>query len=63
MGELRWRLFFYFFRCNPLKTPDSAKQMQANPSYFGFIFLLFLASNSRWGCKGPSRRSARQATP
>jgi len=39
--------FFIFFSRNSLKSPDSTKEMQANPSNFAFIFLLFLASNSR----------------
>jgi hypothetical protein len=41
--------FFYFFRCNPLKSPDSAKGIQGNASDFPWIDLDFLAANSRFG--------------
>ena len=41
--------FFYFFRCNPLKSPDSAKGIQGNASDFPWIYLDFLAANSRFG--------------
>jgi hypothetical protein len=47
--ESRREKVFYFFACNPLKSPDSAKEMQANPSNFAWIYLDFLAMNSRPG--------------
>jgi hypothetical protein len=31
--------FFIFFRCNPLKSPDSAKGIQGNASYFTWFYL------------------------
>jgi hypothetical protein len=31
--------FFIFFRCNPLKSPDSAKGIQGNASYFAWFYL------------------------
>jgi hypothetical protein len=30
----RKKRFFYFFACNPLKSPDSAKELQVNPKIF-----------------------------
>src|SRR5271167_712143 len=46
------RDFFYFFRRNPLKSPDSTKGIQGNPRTFPCFYLDFLASNSRCGCAG-----------
>jgi hypothetical protein len=34
--------FFIWIRCNPLKSPDSAKGFQGNPSYFAWIYLVLL---------------------
>jgi hypothetical protein len=46
--------FFYFFARNPLKSPDSAKEIQRNARTFPCFYLDSLASNSRLGCaKGP----------
>ena len=42
--------FFYFFRRNPLKSPNSKKQIKANESYFAFINLHLLSRNSLSGC-------------
>jgi hypothetical protein len=41
---------FYFFRCNPLKSQDSAKGSQGNPSIFPRFSLDLLAARSRPGC-------------
>ncbi len=41
--------FFIFFRRNPLKSPDSAKEIQANARGFPCMTLLFLGANSRPG--------------
>ena len=41
--------FFIWIRRNPLKSPDSAKGIQGNPSDFSLVFLLFLAPNSPLG--------------
>jgi hypothetical protein len=35
--------FFIWNRRNPLKSPDSAKGIQGNPSFFAWIYLLLLA--------------------
>jgi hypothetical protein len=35
--------FFIWIRRNPLKSPDSAKGIQGNPSFFAWIYLVFLA--------------------
>jgi hypothetical protein len=45
-------IFVYFFRRNPLKSPDSEKQMEGNESYlpvFICIYLHLFARNSRRG--------------
>jgi hypothetical protein len=42
--------FFSFFRCNPLKSPDSTKGIQGNASFFPWIPLDFLARDSPIGC-------------
>jgi hypothetical protein len=34
--------FFIWIRCNPLISPDSAKEIQGNPSFFLWFFLNFL---------------------
>jgi hypothetical protein len=39
-------LFFIFFRRNPLKSPDSEKEIKGNESNFPFISFLFLSSSS-----------------
>ena len=31
--------FFIWIRRNPLKSPDSTKEIQGNPSYFPWIYL------------------------
>ena len=36
------REFFIWIRCNPLKSPDSAKENQGNASFFPWISLVFL---------------------
>jgi len=36
-------IFFIFFGCNPLKSPDSEKLMKANESNFPFICFHLLA--------------------
>jgi hypothetical protein len=38
-----WRNFFIFFRRNPLKSPNSKKQIKGNESKFTFIYLHWLA--------------------
>lgn len=35
----RRRIFFIWIRGNPLKSPDSTKEIQGNPSYFPWIYL------------------------
>jgi hypothetical protein len=35
--------FFIWIRCNPLKSPDPAKEKQGNPSFFVWFYLVFLA--------------------
>jgi hypothetical protein len=35
--------FFIWIRCNPLKSPDSAKGIQGNASFFAWFYLVFLA--------------------
>jgi hypothetical protein len=42
--------FFNFFARNPLKSPDSAKEIKGNASVFVWFCLPFLASNSPSGC-------------
>jgi hypothetical protein len=42
-GLGKGRKFFYFFSRNPLKSPDSAKEKQGNPSLFAWFHLDFLA--------------------
>jgi hypothetical protein len=37
--------FFIWIRCNPLKSPDSAKGIQGNPSLFIWISLVWLGKN------------------
>jgi hypothetical protein len=39
--------FFIFFRCNPLKSPDSAKGIQGFFLGFPWIHLDLLGANSR----------------
>jgi len=34
--------FFIWIRCNPLKSPDSAKENQGNASFFSWIYLVLL---------------------
>jgi hypothetical protein len=34
--------FFIFFPRNPLKSPDSAKEIQGNASFFPWIYLVLL---------------------
>jgi hypothetical protein len=41
--------FFIFFASNSLKSLDSAKGIQGNTSDFPWIYLDFLAANSRFG--------------
>jgi hypothetical protein len=36
----KWANFFIWIRCNPLKSPDSAKGIQGNPSDFPWIYLV-----------------------
>ena len=47
--ELSGRWIFYFFRCNPLKSPDLEKEIKGDKSFFPFISLHWLAINSRAG--------------
>jgi hypothetical protein len=35
--------YFIWIRRNPLKSPDSAKEIQGNPSFFPWIYLHFLS--------------------
>jgi hypothetical protein len=44
-----WSGFFIWIRCNPLKSPDSAKEKQGNASFFAWIYLDFLGGNSCFG--------------
>jgi hypothetical protein len=34
--------FFIWILCNPLKSPDSAKGIQGNPSFFPWFYLVLL---------------------
>jgi hypothetical protein len=34
--------FFIWIRRNPLKSPDSAKGIQGNPSFFAWFYLVLL---------------------
>jgi hypothetical protein len=36
------REFLIWIRCNPLKSPDSAKEKQGNPSLFPWFYLVLL---------------------
>jgi hypothetical protein len=47
--------FFYFFARNPLKSPDSAKGIQGNPSNFAWFYLDYLAFPWTTQARGPSR--------
>jgi hypothetical protein len=47
--ELSRAQFFYFFSRNPLKSPDSTKEDQVNPSPFACFYLDLLGTNSRDG--------------
>ena len=42
-GSEAWRRFFYVFRRNPLKSPDSEKKIKANERKFPFIYFHWLA--------------------
>jgi hypothetical protein len=42
--------FFDFFRCNPLKSPDSTKGIQGNASFFPWFSLDFLARSLPASC-------------
>ena len=44
--ELEMDEFFYFFRCNPLKRPDSTKGIQRNARTFPCFYLDFLGGDS-----------------
>jgi hypothetical protein len=46
--------FFTCFGYNPLKSIDSAKEIQINPRVFIWISLDFLAAGSRPGCRNSS---------
>jgi hypothetical protein len=48
--------FFIWIRCNPLKSPDSAKEIQRNPSFFPWFYLVFLGFV--WPQKPNGRRTA-----
>jgi hypothetical protein len=50
VSELKRRGIFYFFRSNPLKSPDSTKGIQGNASFFPWIHLDLLARKSPSGC-------------
>jgi hypothetical protein len=41
--------FFNFFGCNPLKSPDSTKENQINPSNFACFYLDSFGENSPAG--------------
>jgi hypothetical protein len=49
-GELSGERFFYFFAHNPLKSPNSAKGIQGNASFFPWFYLDLLASSSTISC-------------
>jgi hypothetical protein len=49
--------FFIWIRCNPLKSPDSAKGIQGNPSLFPWFYLVFLG----FICRGLAIRLWRRA--
>jgi hypothetical protein len=56
--------FFIFMTRNPLKMLDSEKGIKGNKRSFAFISLLFLATNSRQGCKrGDEGRSKAPEPP
>jgi len=50
--------FFIFFRCNPLKSPDSAKGIQGNARIFPLVFLGFI-----WICLARIRALVESASP
>jgi hypothetical protein len=57
--------FFIWIRCNPLKSPDSAKGIQGNPSNFIWIYLVLAwRMRSKSGTIGADlvRRAARQGS-
>jgi hypothetical protein len=57
--------FFIWIRCNPLKSPDSAKGIQGNPSLFIWISLVSLGEiRSKSGKIGAYwvRRAARRGS-
>ena len=42
-GELKpEKVFFIWIRCNPLKSPDSGRKIQGNPSIFPWFYLVQL---------------------
>ena len=55
--------FFYFFARNPLKSPDSDEQIQANPRKFAWFCLDLLGRISRHGCICRSEGSLRRRFP
>jgi hypothetical protein len=62
-GELSGDQFFYFFPCNPLKSPDSTKEIQGNARIFPCFYLDLLAGNSPFGCGPWGRPSGVWAGP
>jgi hypothetical protein len=48
--EFRSKRLFYFFGHNLLKSPNSTKEIQLNPSFFPWFSLDLLARNSPDGC-------------
>jgi hypothetical protein len=43
---------FIWIRCNPLKSPDSAKGIQGNPSFFAWFYLVLLGLS--WHARRPA---------
>jgi hypothetical protein len=54
--------FFIWIRCNPLKSPDSAKEEQGNASFFPWFSLDCLGGTSSLGC-GRDRPTRSGPTP
>jgi hypothetical protein len=58
---------FIFFARNPLKSPESAKEIQGNPSIFPWNSLVFLGfiwrELARWLNPGPAAALVATAAP
>jgi hypothetical protein len=58
--ESAGKIFFIWIHCNPLKSPNSAKGIQGNPSLFPWFYLDLLAFIwlGRGGVDWPEVRTA-----